>query len=146
MRLHFQERPWDLYIGDAYVAAMAALILVRGEGLIPAILMVIFVPGYILVAALFPDNEEIDWIERIALSFGLSIAVVPLIGLLLNFTPFGIRLVPIVLSILIFSEGLGAVAYLRRMKLPVEKRLTATIEIKPPAWHEYSGLDKVLTV
>src|SRR5699024_12451412 len=34
---------------------------------------------------------SIDGIERVALSFGLSIAITPLIGLLLNFTPFGIR-------------------------------------------------------
>ncbi len=108
--------------------------------------MVIFVPGYILVAALFPDDEDIDWIERVALSFGLSIAVVPLIGLLLNFTPFGIFLTPIVLSILIFSEGLSIVAFARRMKLPVERRLSATIDIQLPAWQEYSTLDKALTV
>ncbi len=125
---------------------MAAFILTTGQGLLVAILMVLFIPGYALVAALFPDKEEIDWIERIAFSFGLSIAVVPLLGLLLNFTPFGIRLVPIVLSILVFSEGLGLVAYLRRMKLPVEKRLSATIEIKKPAWQEYSALDKALTM
>jgi len=30
-----------------------------------------------------------DGIERVALSFGLSIAIVPLIGLVLNFTPWG---------------------------------------------------------
>jgi uncharacterized membrane protein len=146
LKLHFQEKPWDLYIAGGYVALMALLILARGQGLLLAILMVIFVPGYILVAALFPDGEEIDWIERVALSFGLSIAVVPLIGLLLNFTPFGIRLQPIVVSILIFSEGLGVVAYVRRMKLPVERRLSAAIDIKPPAWREYSALDKALTV
>jgi uncharacterized membrane protein len=146
LKLHFQERPWDLYVAGGYVAILGGLILALGQGLIVAILMVIFVPGYVLVAALFPDNEEIDWIERIALSFGLSIAVVPLIGLLLNFTPFGIRLQPIVVSIMIFSEGLAVLAYYRRMQLPVEKRLSATIEIKRPAWHEYSGLDKVLSV
>jgi len=33
--------------------------------------------------------EGIDGIERVALSFGLSIAIVPLIGLVLNFTPWG---------------------------------------------------------
>ncbi len=146
MRLHFQERPWDLYLSEIYVAALAAFILVTGQGLLAAILMVLFIPGYALVAALFPDDEEINWIERVALSLGLSIAVVPLLGLLLNFTPYGIRLVPIVLSILIFSEGLGLVAYMRRMKLPVEKRLSATIEIGRPAWQEYSALDKALTM
>ncbi len=166
---------------------MAAFILATGQGLLVAILLVLFVPGYVLVAALFPGGGgladfvkdiahageayergkgpekgtkaetgaqegsedrkgEIDWIERIALSIGLSIAVVPLLGLLLNFTPFGIRLVPIVLSIVLFSGGLGIVAYLRRMGLLVEERLSATLVVTKPAWGEYSRLDKVLAV
>ncbi|MDD3092343.1 MAG: DUF1616 domain-containing protein, partial [Methanoregulaceae archaeon] len=39
-----------------------------------ALPMILFIPGYSLIAALFPSNREIDLIERIALSFGLSIA------------------------------------------------------------------------
>ncbi|MFP3976163.1 MAG: DUF1616 domain-containing protein, partial [Dehalococcoidia bacterium] len=53
------------------------------------ILFVLFFPGYMLIAALFPRKESLDGIERVALSFGLSIAVVPLIGLVLNYTPWG---------------------------------------------------------
>ena len=45
----------------------------------------LFFPGYVLVAALFPRGE-IDGIERVALSFGMSIAVTALIGLGLNYT------------------------------------------------------------
>lgn len=50
-----------------------------------ALPLVLFIPGYSLIAALFPTDEDLDLIERIALSFGLSIAVVPLIGLGLNY-------------------------------------------------------------
>jgi uncharacterized membrane protein len=50
--------------------------------------MVLFLPGYTLIAALFPEKEDLDGIERVALSFGLSIAVVPLMGLGLT-TPLG---------------------------------------------------------
>ncbi len=46
----------------------------------------LFFPGYTLVAALFTRKEGMGSIERVALSFGLSIAVVPLIGLILNYT------------------------------------------------------------
>lgn len=55
--------------------------------------------------------------ERLALSFGLSIAVVPLIGLVLNFTPFGIRLLPILFILSIFTLVMCLIAYLRRLKL-----------------------------
>jgi len=98
VRLHFQETPWDLRLAVGYTLVMTAVLLALGGNLL-AILLVLFVPGYVLVAALFPRNGDIDWIERVALAFGLSIAVVPLLGLLLNFTPFGIRPVPVFATI-----------------------------------------------
>jgi uncharacterized membrane protein len=66
----------------------------------------------------------IDGIERVALSFGLSIAVVPLIGLVLNFTPWGIRLVPILLSVSGFTLVAAVVAAHRRWALPPEERFS----------------------
>lgn len=109
--------------------------------------LVLFVPGYALIAALFPeaggsptedgetaltDTEDggmsalsdrgIDGIERVALSFGLSIAVVPLLGLVLNFTPWGIRLVPIMIAVSGFTILMTALAAKRRQALPAEER------------------------
>ncbi|MGD0952643.1 MAG: DUF1616 domain-containing protein [Methanotrichaceae archaeon] len=75
---------------------------------------VLFLPGYALIAALFPRKDDIDSIERVALSFGLSIAVVPLIGLGLNYTPWGIRLVPVVISLCLFTVMMSVAAHLRR--------------------------------
>jgi len=70
-------------------------------------LFMLFLPGYSFIKALFPKNvpfktesEELDNIERIALSIGLSLALVPITGLLLNYTPFGIRTTPVTLSLL----------------------------------------------
>ena len=74
----------------------------------------LFSPGYALIAALFPQKGSLGGIERIALSFGLSIAVVPLIGLILNYTPWGIGLYPILVSILSFILVMLGVAYFRR--------------------------------
>lgn len=146
MRLQFQEKPWDLFGAVGYTAAMAAALLTLNVGNLLAILLVLFVPGYVLVAALFPKNSEIDWIERIALSFGLSIAVVPLLGLLLNFTPFGIRFAPVVATIALFTVAVGYAAYWRRMRELPERRLAASITLGLPEWKEYSVLDKGLTV
>ncbi len=69
-----------------------------------------------------PIDRGIDSIERVALSFGLSIAIVPLVGLVLNFTPFGIRLVPIVISITGLTVLLTVIAAVRRWELPPEDR------------------------
>ncbi|HKT22641.1 MAG TPA: DUF1616 domain-containing protein, partial [Nitrososphaerales archaeon] len=60
--------------------------------------LVFFFPGYALIEALYP-KRELDELTRFALSIGLSLAVVPLTGLVLNYTPFGIRLLPVTLSI-----------------------------------------------
>lgn len=76
--------------------------------------MVLFLPGYALIAALFPGKDDLDGIERVALSFGLSIAVVPLIGLVLNYTPWGIRLVPVFSALYFFTVGMSLIAIYRR--------------------------------
>lgn len=79
--------------------------------------MVLFLPGYALIAALFPAKDDLDGIERLALSFGLSIAVVPLMGLGLNYTPWGIRLVPVLIAISLFTLGMSIIAISRRKGL-----------------------------
>lgn len=89
-----------------------------------ALPVVLFIPGYCLIAALFPSKSDLDGIERTALSFGLSIAVVPLIGLGLNYTPWGIRLDPIVISLVIFTVSMLVIALFRRASLPPEERFS----------------------
>lgn len=87
-----------------------------------ALPIVLFIPGYCLIAALYPKEDDIGLIERVALSFGLSIAVVPLIGFGLNFTPWGVRLDPIVLSLIIFTLVTVLCAHYRRALLLPEER------------------------
>src|SRR5207247_2247723 len=141
VRLHFHEKPSDLYVDVGYTVVIAAVLLALNVGHILAILLVLFTPGYALVAALFPKNSEVDWIERIALSFGLSIAIIPLLGLLLNFTPWGLRFVPIVVMIALLTLVFGCAAYWRRMRLTPDRRLSLTVDIAIPEWRQYSVLD-----
>ena len=84
--------------------------------------LVLFLPGYSLIAALFPRKDDLDGIERVALSFGLSIAVTPLLGLALNYTPFGIRLSPVLIVLSVFTISLAMGAYVRRSRIPEEDR------------------------
>lgn len=114
--------------------------------------MVLFVPGYSLIAALFPKKGDLDGIERIALSFGLSIAVVPLIGLGLNYTPWGIRLTPVVVSLALFTIAMAAAARWRRMSLAPEERFSVQFREGIDSMkrefqqNDKSRLDKALTV
>lgn len=108
---------------------------------------ILFIPGYVLVFALFPARKTdhgIDTLERVVLSFGLSIAVVPLIGLLLNYTPWGIRLEPILLSLLLFILGIGLVGIYRWTHTPTEDRFIITLDLSLP--HQHNKTDQALTL
>jgi hypothetical protein len=80
----------------------------------------LFIPGYVAVEALFPKGRELDGIERFAFSIGLSLALVFLVGLLFNNTPWGIRLTPIVISLTTLTIALEIVAVGRRIPRSVE--------------------------
>jgi hypothetical protein len=86
-------------------------------------IFVLFLPGYVTVQALFPEGKELDSIERVALTIGLSLALTPLIGLVLNYTPWGIRLNPIVTALTLFTIGLAMIGTVRRYGL-LSKKLT----------------------
>lgn len=150
-----------VFLAVTNVAVFAPVLRETPLRILLGLVLVIFVPGYALVAALFPeagspppggdDTEStsddagestagtadesagsspipgvgmsgIDGIERAALSIGLSIAIAPLAGLILNFTPWGIRLVPIMVSLSVFTAVATAVAAIRRWELPADER------------------------
>ena len=77
-------------------------------------LYVLYVPGAVLLEALYPRGEELEPLERLALSIGLSLALVPLVGLVLNYTPWGIRLVPIIISLALLALSLAIIALYRK--------------------------------
>jgi len=93
-------------------------------------IFVLWLPGYTFIKALFPthvpiktSSEDLDIIERIALSIGMSLALVPIVGLLLNYTPWGIRLTPIVLSLLALTIVFATVALIREKQAKTTKSL-----------------------
>ena len=88
---------WDLVLIGLFTILSVVFILSPVlSGTIPrtvlGLFLVLFLPGYAIIASLFPKQDDLDGIERLALSFGLSIAVTPLIGLLLNYTSYGIKI------------------------------------------------------
>ena len=90
--------------------------------------LILFLPGYALIAMLFPEKTGLEWLERIALSVGLSVAVVPLIGLVLNFTSWGIKEIPLLASLSVFTLLLSGLAYVRRKRLPEDKAFGISIK------------------
>jgi len=72
----------------------------------------LFLPGYSFIKALFPV-KEIDNVERASLSVGMSLAIVAMNALILNYTPWGISTTPITLSLLGITLALSTIALIR---------------------------------
>lgn len=92
------------------------------QALLPVRIVLAFVflllaPGYALTATLFPSRKDIDGVERLVLSVGLSIVAIPLIGLLLNATPWGIHLLPMTFGLAGFTLITLLLALYRRYRL-----------------------------
>jgi hypothetical protein len=83
-------------------------------------IFVLWLPGYAFIKALFPE-KELDSIERVALSIGMSLALVPIVGLLLNYTPWGIRLTPIVLSLTTLTLAFATTAIAREYQIRIKQ-------------------------
>jgi uncharacterized membrane protein len=80
-------------------------------------MFVLFIPGYSLIETLYPRESDLTPLERLALSIGLSLALVPLVGLILNYTPWGIRLNPIIISLTLLTLSLLTTSYYRKFSL-----------------------------
>lgn len=112
--------------------------------------LILFMSGYSIISFLFPKKYDLDNIERIAFSFGLSIAITVLIGLVLNYTPFGIRLLPALISLSALTFLLSIFAYIRRSRIPEDERFGVQIEklfkIIKESLNIESKKDKILSV
>ncbi len=82
----------NIIIGTLLIAVITAIILflpnqdntiTQTLRMIFGSIFILFIPGYFLTLSFFED-KEIDFLERFALSFALSISVVPLLSFYLN--------------------------------------------------------------
>lgn len=146
------RRDWDLWSITVLSLLLIAVIYLLPQSTLRVLLglpFILFFPGYAALSVLFPERKDLETIERVALSFGLSIAISPLIGFGLNYTPFGIRLAPILLSLSALNVALSIGGLYRRERagepyLPFDLQET---------WGRYiaqfkaeKGLDRALTI
>ena len=143
-----RDLPTDLLAIIVLTMTLVATVLIPVLNATPlrtvlALAFMLFIPGYALVAALFPEKpgdesseptpeEEslvpgnggsISHMERVALSFGTSVASVMIIGLVLNITPFGLRLSSVLTAVAGTTLGLTYIATYRRLRVPEANRL-----------------------
>lgn len=129
---------------------------------------VVFAPGYAVVSVLFPERYRstepagdtstaetggvllarfrgsagIDQVERVALAFGTSMALVPLVGIALGVTPRGIQLLPIVWALGGVTLVGVVIATFRRLALPEDRRFSVPYRRwVDTAWNRVFGAD-----
>jgi uncharacterized membrane protein len=137
----------DLILLNLLVLFLAIVILAFPSNVMRIVLglpAVLLLPGYALVAALFPRRQSLERIQRIAFIPAMSLAVVPLIGLVLNYT-WGITLESTLISLAAFIFAASVVAWVRRKRLPADERFGIRLRLRIPGW-EGGVWDKVLTV
>ncbi|MGB9980542.1 DUF1616 domain-containing protein [Methanobacterium sp.] len=142
-----------LVILSTFLCMIFVILPVFNETLIRTIfglILILFMSGYSLISFLFPKKNDLDNIERIGFSFGLSIAITVLVGLVLNYTSFGIRLIPSLIFLSALTILLSVFAYIRRLKVPIGERFDIKIGKQFKAAKELlkvdSKTDKILAV
>jgi uncharacterized membrane protein len=103
-------------------------------------------PGYALTAALFPRKTQLGAIERLTFSLGLSVTLLPLTGLLLNITPWGIKLYPVLLATSVFTLITSAAAWYRRRRLAPEEKPTVSFNLSVRQWAKWKPVDRFLSI
>jgi len=145
LRFGFIRRyPFDL--AAVSVGAAVAYLLVTRFGteselrLFAMVPLVLFLPGYALVSTLFPTDKRsanrtaataaearprgIDGIERMGLAFVLSLAIVPLIVLVLPVTDWGLSAQSIAAAFAAVTVVLAQLGVVRRVRTPDTERFT----------------------
>jgi uncharacterized membrane protein len=129
------------------VVILPLIIIISPSSVLRVILglpLVFFLPGYTLTAALYVRKDGIKGPDRLSLSLAASVAIVPLIGLVLNYLPWGISLASFFLLMALFILVASAVAWIRRGRLAAEERFTIRLSWRP----SLSGgpLDRLLKI
>jgi uncharacterized membrane protein len=110
--------------------------------------ILLFIPGYMTIFFLFPSTnikkKSIDYVERFVWSFALSIAIIPIIGIGLNYSPWGLRLQPILVSLELFIFIIGFLAIYRWFKTQPSKRFRFNVNISLPKDKDIT--DRILTI
>ena len=112
-------------------------------------MFILFFPGYILVSSLFVKDRELDLVERVTYAFLFSMIISGFVGLVLNFTSYGITLTPILVVLLLFNESMGVVTIYRRKKIYWVTNSKGPVEILRDRYRSFQNkgkLDQIISL
>ncbi|UHQ95410.1 DUF1616 domain-containing protein [Haloterrigena alkaliphila] len=136
-----RQYPFDLAVVSAAAILAYAITTSLQAGSVLRLLatfpVVLFLPGYALVSVLFPASERtpqkpaawidahsrgIDVVERLGLSVALSLTLVPIVGIALPFTQWGLTTGSIAATLCVVTVVLAQFGAVRRLRTPISER------------------------
>ncbi len=144
MRIRFANELWPIAILATLFAIIAIVLPSSVARIVLGIPLVLFLPGYSLTTLLFPRKTQLTMVERLALSFGLSLAAVPLLGLVLSHTGWGVKFYPVLIVVVSLIIIASMAAWARRRALPPEERPTPSLYLHLGFWKSYGRADRIL--
>ncbi|ELY49494.1 hypothetical protein C495_00975 [Natronorubrum sulfidifaciens JCM 14089] len=100
--------------------------------------LALFLPGYALISVLFPATDRtarqatsraietrprgIDLVERLGLSFALSLTIIPIVAIVLPFTQWGFTTASTAATLALLTVVLAQTGVVRRLRTPTEDR------------------------
>lgn len=134
--------------------------------------LLFFIPGYVLVGVLFPGRRRddrrptnwrdivgvstdgrggLDWPERLAVSFGTSVALLPLFGLLISVLGLAYSANTVVMATTVFAVVGTVVSIISRSRLQPDERFGLPVDqwvatVESGLFRQRSALDVVLNV
>jgi len=95
---------------------------------------VLLFPGYSLLSTLLPRRSDMDSFRRVVFSVLLSVIILALVGLVLNYTPWGIRPLPVLVTTFLLITLSSVVAYYRQQRLPEDEIPRFTLPLRLTGW------------
>jgi uncharacterized membrane protein len=141
--------PVDVVVGIGLTAGAVLLVQFVQMGVLLQTVVVVpsllGIPGYLVLAVLFPRgahatrraDRQLDYVERLILAYGVSLAILPALALLLTLLSITLTAETILLSILGLVVVLAPLVVVRRQTVPAQERyelpsITSVLSI--PSW------------
>lgn len=110
-----ERKSWDLWSIIVLSLLLLGAALVLPSTVLPIILgipFLVFLPGYAILSVLFPAKKHLNILERAAISFGVSIAIIPVVGIGLNMSEFGAKISSVlaIISVIALIFSLAALS------------------------------------
>lgn len=98
---------------------------------LPALVVTLFVPGYLALGLLFPRVGDLEALPRSTLSVLLSVAFTAIAALILSYTGLGISRPSVVVSLVVVSAAMAVALVFQQRRLDAKSRLFHTLLLQP---------------